>query len=68
MSYCTYEDSVIAHTDNDLNLSDTLAAKLLADHGFTLEDLDNQNERNAEVLLEWLGYWASGLATDCYSM
>ena len=65
MSYCTYEDSVIAHTDENLNLSYKLAKKLLADHGFTFDDVyENSNgvdpvaldEYNAEALLHWLGY------------
>ena len=65
MPYCTYEDSVIAHTDENLNLSYNTAKKLLADHGFTFDDVYEDNggvdpvaldERNAEALLAWLGY------------
>jgi hypothetical protein len=63
--YLTYEDSVIAHTDNNLCLSFKLAKKLLADHGFTFDDVYENSggidpvaldQRNAEALLTWLGY------------
>ena len=61
----TYEESVLDHADHDGNLSHGDASKLLADHGFTMDDLytDNHgvswahlNARNAEALLAWLGY------------
>ena len=65
MTFCTFEDSVIDAADDDGNLSHADASKLLAEHGFTLEDVyaDNHgvswchlDERNAEALLAWLGY------------
>lgn len=64
--YClSYEDSVIACADEAGNLSRTDAIKLLAEHGFTLDDVYEDNHgvswahldaRNAEALLAWLGY------------
>ena len=63
--YCSYEDSVIDAADDQGNLSYRDAKRLLADHGFTLEDTYEDNhdvssvaldERNAEALLAWLGY------------
>jgi hypothetical protein len=63
--YVTYEDSVLDHADHHGNLSRGDAAKLLQDHGFTLDDLYEDShgvswvhldERNAEALLAWLGY------------
>ena len=63
--YCTYEDSVLNVADNDGNLSREDAVKLLAEHGFTLDDIYADNHgvswvaldaRNAESLLAWLGY------------
>ena len=65
MTYCTYEESVLDHADHNGNLSHGDAKTLLADHGFTLDDLyaDNHgvswchlDQRNAEALLSWLGY------------
>lgn len=65
MSFCTYEDSVLSYTDQAGNLSHGDAAKLLADHGFSLEDIyaDKHDvswvaldQRNGEALLAWLGY------------
>jgi hypothetical protein len=62
---CTYAESVLDFTDHHGNLSHGDATRLLADHGFTLDDLyaDNHgvswvalDERNAEALLAWLGY------------
>jgi len=61
----TYEDSVLEAADDEGNLSRSDAARLLSEHGFTLDDLyaDNHgvswvalDERNAEALLAWLGY------------
>lgn len=63
--YCTYEDSVLDAADDDGNLNRTDAIKLLAEHGFTLDDIYADNHgvswvaldaRNAEALLAWLGY------------
>ena len=51
--YTTYEESVLRYADNDGNLSLKVAKQLLEEHGFSLFDT---NERNAEALLEWLGY------------
>ena len=65
ITFCTFEDSVIDAADDDGNLSHADASKLLAEHGFSLEDVyaDNHgvswchlDERNAEALLAWLGY------------
>jgi len=65
MAYCTYEDSVLDAADDDGNLSYADASKLLAEHGFTIEDTYADNHgvswvhldaRNAEALLAWLGY------------
>ena len=63
--YFSYEESVLDHADADGNLDHAQAQRLLADHGFTLEDVYEDNhgvswvaldERNAEALLAWLGY------------
>jgi hypothetical protein len=63
--YATYEDSVLDYADQDGNLSHGDASRLLADHGFTLDDIYADNHgvswchldaRNAEALLAWLGY------------
>jgi len=63
--FTCYEDSVTAHADADGNLSRNDAAKLLSDHGFTFDDVYEDNHgvsslhldaRNAEALLAWLGY------------
>ena len=63
--FCTYEDSVIDAADENGNLSYADAKRLLADHGFTYDDLYEDNhgvrwvaldERNAEALVAWLGY------------
>ena len=63
--YFTYEDSVLDAADDDGNLNRTDAVKLLAEHGFTLDDIYADNHgvswvaldaRNAEALLAWLGY------------
>ena len=65
MTFLTYEDSVLDHADEDGNLSRGDAVKLLSDHGFTLDDIYEDNHgvswvaldaRNAEALLAWLGY------------
>jgi len=66
MEYFSYEDSVLAAADPESGtLSHTDARRLLAEHGFTLDDVyaDNHgvswvalDERNAEALLAWLGY------------
>ena len=61
----TYEDSVWEASDDNGNLSHADAVRLLADHGFTLEDVYADNHdvswvaldaRNAQALLNWLGY------------
>lgn len=61
----TYEESVLDAADDQGNLSRTDAAKLLAHHGFTLDNLYEDDhgvswvhldQRNAEALLAWLGY------------
>jgi hypothetical protein len=63
--YLTYEDSVLDHADHEGNLSAGDAAKLLADHSFTWDDVhadsngvswSHLEDRNAEALLAWLGY------------
>lgn len=63
--FFTYEDSVLDAADDSGNLSAADAQKLLREHGFTIDDLYEDNhgvswvaldERNAEALLEWLGY------------
>lgn len=63
--YCTYEDSVLDCADENGNLSYADADKLLREHGFTVDDLYEDNhgvswvaldERNAEAILAWLGY------------
>lgn len=63
--FCTYEDSVLAAADDNDCLSYADAQRLLSDHGFTLDDVYEDNhgvswvaldERNAEALLAWLGY------------
>ena len=65
MSFICYEESVLAACDDNGNLSSTDAARLLNDHGFTLRDLEADNneiswcqlaDRNGEALLAWLGY------------
>jgi hypothetical protein len=61
----TYEDSVIDAADDAGRLSHADAERLLKEHGFTLDDVYEDNhgvswvaldERNAEALLAWLGY------------
>jgi hypothetical protein len=63
--FTTYEESVLDFADMAGNLSHGDASKLLADHGFTLDDVYADNHdvswchldaRNAEALLAWLGY------------
>ena len=63
--FCTYEDSVLDAADDNGNLSAADAQKLLREHGFSLDDIYEDNhgvswvaldERNAEALLSWLGY------------
>ena len=65
MDFICYEESVLAACDDNGNLSRTDAARLLDDHGFTLQDLEEDNHevswvaldaRNGEALLAWLGY------------
>lgn len=61
----TYEESVLSYADGNGNLTRVDAVQLLGEHGFTLDDLYEDNhgvswvhldERNAEALLAWLGY------------
>ena len=61
----TYEESVLQYADHAGNLSAADADQLLSEHGFTLEDVleDNHDvswaalaDRNAEAYLAWLGY------------
>jgi hypothetical protein len=61
----SYEESVIEAADEEGNLSRADAVKLLVEHGFSLDDLYEDNHgvswvaldaRNAEALLAWLGY------------
>ncbi len=63
--FLSYEDSVLDAADDAGNLSFADTRKLLSEHGFTLEDLyaDSHgvdpvalDERNAEAVLNWLGY------------
>jgi hypothetical protein len=63
--FTTYEDSVLSAADEDGNLSRHDAVRLLSDHGFSLDDLYENNHgvswlaldaKNAEALLAWLGY------------
>lgn len=58
-SWVTYEDSVIAHTDNDGRLSDANCMKLCSDHGSqwseAIADLGDY-ANHGETLLGWLGY------------
>jgi hypothetical protein len=63
--YLTYEDSVLDHADHNGNLSAGDAAKLLADHSFTWDDVRATSHGvswvhlkagNAAALLAWLGY------------
>jgi len=63
--FCTFEDSVLDAADDNGNLSHADASRLLREHGFSLDDLYEDNhgvswvaldERNAEALLAWLGY------------
>jgi hypothetical protein len=66
MTYASFEDSVLAAADPDTgNLSAADATKLLAEHGFTWDDVHAFNngvswshleDCNAEALLAWLGY------------
>ena len=60
-----YEESVLQYADAAGNLSAADADQLLSEHGFSLEDVieDNQGvswaalaDRNAEAYLAWLGY------------
>ena len=63
--YDIYKETVLDHADHNGNLSRGDASKLLADHGFTVDDLyadhhgiswAHLDARNAEALLAWLGY------------
>jgi hypothetical protein len=63
--FTCYEDSVLACADDDDNLSAKDAAKVLAEHGFTMDDVYadpgeishySLDARNAHALLAWLGY------------
>ena len=63
--FTTYEESVIDAADDNGNLSYKDAQRLLGEHSCSLEDTYEDNhgvdpvaldERNAEALLNWLGY------------
>jgi hypothetical protein len=63
--FSSYEDSVLDAADDAGNLSLADTCQLLSEHGFTLEDLYADpngvdpvalDERNAEAVLNWLGY------------
>ncbi len=63
--FTCFEDSVIASSDENDNLSAKDAARLLAEHGFTMDDVYAEpgeishyslDARNAHALLAWLGY------------
>ena len=63
--FTCYEDSVFACADENDNLSGKDAAKLLADHGFDMDDVYEApgdiahyalDARNCHALLAWLGY------------
>jgi len=63
--FISYEDAVLEVADENDNLSLKYATKLLADHGFTMDDVYADpgdvspialDERNAYALLNWLGY------------
>ena len=65
MTFCTYEQSVLAYADHQGNLSRGDAAALLSEHGFSLPNLACHQrgiswaalaQFNAEALLSWLGY------------
>ena len=67
--FATYEDAVLEVADENDNLPLKYATKLLADHGFTMDDVYADpgdvspialDERNAYALLNWLGYWYLG--------
>lgn len=56
---------VLCHADQNGNLSTADAKQLLADHGFTFEDVMEDDhgvswahlgDHNAEAYLAWLGY------------
>ena len=63
--YVCYEDSVLDAADTAGNLTFNQAKRLLSDHGFTTDDLIEDDHdvcpvalesRNAQALLFWLGY------------
>jgi hypothetical protein len=63
--FTSTEDFVLSLADEDDNLSGKDAAKLLAEHGFTMDDVYAEpgdishfhlDARNAHALLAWLGY------------
>jgi len=63
--FTCFEDSVIASSDENDNLSAKDAARLLAEHGFTMDDVYAEpgeishfslDARNAHAILAWLGY------------
>lgn len=65
MTYACFKESVLDHADEMGNLSAGDACQLLAEHGFTLDDIYEDSHgvswahldaRNAEALLAWLGY------------
>lgn len=58
-SHCCYEDSVLAHTNDDGRLSDFNCMKLCSEHGLlwsdAVKDLGDY-ANHGETLLGWLGY------------
>jgi hypothetical protein len=59
MPYCSYEDSVLAHTDETGSLDLNDACHLLNQHNALLTDyIKDTGDRslNAEAMLAWLGY------------
>jgi len=67
--FISYEESVLEAADENGNLSLINAINLLEEHGFTMDDIYEDpgnvslialDERNAEALLAWLGYWYLG--------
>ena len=61
----TFEESVIDAANSEGNLCYETAQQLLLEHGFTLDDAYSDphgvdpvalDERNAQALLNWLGY------------
>ena len=63
--FSTFEESVLDAADNNGNLTERNAARLLKAHGFTLKDAADDAhgesstklaQHHAQTLLNWLGY------------